>query len=214
VQRGAIPNAGCVRVSLTTKYIFFLFFLGRGRSIGPEQVYQNTKMTNTKDQYSLGILTISDAGSKGEREDTSGDAIVEIMIALGFRIALRDIVPDEPDLISERLRDWCDAGEIDVVLTTGGTGLGPRDVTPEATRAVIELEVPGIAEAMRMLTIESTPMAMLSRSVAGIRAGCLIVNLPGSPKAVRETLAIAIQAIPHALEMIRGWRTHPTQPVD
>jgi molybdopterin adenylyltransferase len=206
VQRGAIPNAGCVRVSLTTKYIFFLFFLGRGRSIGPEQVYQNTKMTNTKDQYSLGILTISDAGSKGEREDTSGDAIVEIMIALGFRIALRDIVPDEPDLISERLRDWCDAGEIDVVLTTGGTGLG--------SRAVIELEVPGIAEAMRMLTIESTPMAMLSRSVAGIRAGCLIVNLPGSPKAVRETLAIAIQAIPHALEMIRGWRTHPTQPVD
>jgi molybdenum cofactor synthesis domain-containing protein len=167
-------------------------------------------MTDTKDQYSLGILTISDAGSKGEREDTSGDAIDEIMSGLGFRLALRDIVPDEPDLISEQLRDWCDGGEVDVVLTTGGTGLGPRDITPEATRAVIELEVPGIAEAMRMLTIESTPMAMLSRSVAGIRSGCLIVNLPGSPKGVRETLAIAIQAIPHALEMIRGWRTHPT----
>jgi molybdenum cofactor synthesis domain-containing protein len=168
-------------------------------------------MTKSKDQYSLGILTISDAGSKGEREDTSGDAIAKIMTDLGFRLALRDIVPDEPDLISERLRDWSDGGEVDVVLTTGGTGLGPRDITPEATRAVIELEVPGIAEAMRMLTIESTPMAMLSRSVAGIRAGCLIVNLPGSPKAVRETLAIAIQAIPHALEMIRGWRTHPVE---
>ncbi len=167
-------------------------------------------MSNSKDQYSLGILTISDAGSKGEREDTSGDAIDEIMSGLGFRLMLRDIVPDEPDQISERLRDWCDGGEVDVVLTTGGTGLGPRDVTPEATRAVLELEVPGIAEAMRMLTIESTPMAMLSRSVAGIRAGCLIVNLPGSPKGVRETLAIAVQAIPHALEMIRGWRTHPT----
>ena len=167
-------------------------------------------MSNTTEKYSLGILTISDAGSKGEREDTSGDTIDEIMVALGFRLALRDIVPDEPDQISERLSDWCDGGEVDVVLTTGGTGLGPRDITPEATRAVIELEVPGIAEAMRMLTIESTPMAMLSRSVAGIRAGCLIVNLPGSPKAVRETLAIAVQAIPHALEIIRGRRGHPT----
>jgi len=167
-------------------------------------------MSDTTEKYSLGILTISDAGSKGEREDTSGDAIDEIMAGLGFRLALRDIVPDEPDQISERLSDWCDGGEVDVVLTTGGTGLGPRDVTPEATRAVIELEVPGIAEAMRMLTIENTPMAMLSRSVAGIRAGCLIVNLPGSPKGVRETLAIAVQAIPHALEMIRGWRIHPT----
>jgi molybdenum cofactor synthesis domain-containing protein len=167
-------------------------------------------MSNTTEKYSLGILTISDAGSKGEREDTSGDAINEIMSGLGFRLALRDIVPDEPDQISERLSDWCDGGEVDVVLTTGGTGLGPRDVTPEATRAVIELEVPGIAEAMRMLTIENTPMAMLSRSVAGVRAGCLIVNLPGSPKGVRETLAIAVQAIPHALEMIRGRRTHPT----
>jgi molybdenum cofactor synthesis domain-containing protein len=167
-------------------------------------------MSNTTEKYSLGILTISDAGSKGEREDTSGDAIAEIMSGLDFRLALREIVPDEPDQISERLSDWCDGGEVDVVLTTGGTGLGPRDVTPEATRAVIELEVPGIAEAMRMLTIENTPMAMLSRSVAGIRAGCLIVNLPGSPKGVQETLAIAVQAIPHALEMIRGRRTHPT----
>ncbi len=166
-------------------------------------------MSNMQHYYNLGILTISDSGFKGEREDASGDTINDIMAGLGFRLMLRDIVPDESDLISDRLCDWCDGGEVDVLLTTGGTGLGPRDITPEATRAIIELEVPGIAEAMRMLTIESTPMAMLSRSVAGVRAGCLIVNLPGSPKAVRETLDIMVQVIPHALEMIRGWRTHP-----
>ncbi len=158
--------------------------------------------------FNLGILTVSDAGSRGERADTSGDAISEIMAAQGFREALRGIMPDETDLISARLRDWCDGGEVDLILTTGGTGLAPRDVTPEATRAVIDLEVPGIAEAMRMQTLDSTPMAMLSRSVAGVRSGCLIVNLPGSPAGVRETLEVALMAIPHALEMIRGWRTH------
>lgn len=161
--------------------------------------------------FNLGILTVSDAGSKGERADTSGDAISEIMAAQGFREALRGIMPDETDLISARLRDWCDGGEVDLILTTGGTGLAPRDVTPEATRAVIDLEVPGIAEAMRMQTLDSTPMAMLSRSVAGVRSGCLIVNLPGSPAGVRETLEVALMAIPHALEMIRGWRTHPVR---
>lgn len=161
--------------------------------------------------FNLGILTVSDAGSKGERTDTSGDAISEIMAAQGFREALRDIMPDETDLISARLRDWSDGGEVDLILTTGGTGLAPRDVTPEATRAVIDLEVPGIAEAMRMQTLDSTPMAMLSRSVAGVRSGCLIVNLPGSPAGVRETLEVALMAIPHALEMIRGWRTHPVR---
>ena len=154
---------------------------------------------------------MSDAGSKGERADTSGDAISDIMARQGFREALRDIVPDERELVSERLRDWCDGGEVDLVLTTGGTGLGPRDVTPEATREVIVLEVPGFAEAMRVRTLESTPMAMLSRSVAGVRSGCLIVNLPGSPSGVRETLEVALPAIPHALEMIRGWRTHPVR---
>jgi molybdopterin adenylyltransferase len=161
--------------------------------------------------FNLGILTVSDAGSKGERADTSGDAISEIMAGQGFREALRDIMPDETDLISARLRDWCDGGEVDLILTTGGTGLAPRDVTPEATRAVIDLEVPGIAEAMRMQTLDSTPMAMLSRSVSGVRSGCLIVNLPGSPAGVRETLEVALVAIPHALEMIRGWRTHPVR---
>ena len=161
--------------------------------------------------FTLGILTVSDAGSKGERADTSGDAIRDIMESEGFAMTLRDILPDEADLVADKLREWCDGGEVDVVLTTGGTGLGPRDVTPEATRRVLDLEVPGIAEAMRMQTLQHTPMAMLSRSVAGVRSGCLIVNLPGSPKGVLETLEIARAAIPHALEMIRGWRTHPVK---
>lgn len=125
-----------------------------------------------------------------------------------FQEAVREIVADEVDLISGKLKEWCDAGDINLVITTGGTGLGPRDVTPEATRAVIDLEVPGIAEAMRMETLKNTPFAMLSRSVVGVRNGCLIVNLPGSPTGVRETLEVAQKGIPHALEMVKGWRTH------
>lgn len=161
--------------------------------------------------FKTAILTISDAGSKGEREDASGDVISEMIAKEGFQQVFRDIVPDEGELISAKLREWCDGGQVDLVLTTGGTGLGPRDVTPEATRAVLDIEVPGIAEAMRMQTLKITPLAMLSRSVAGVRSGCLIVNLPGSPKAVRETLEVALPAIPHGLEMIKGWRGHPAQ---
>ena len=164
-----------------------------------------------KEIFNLAILTISDAGSKGEREDTSGDVISEIGGREGFNEVRRDIVPDEKDLISAKLRDWSDGGEIDLIVTTGGTGLGPRDVTPEATRDVLDIEVPGIAEAIRIETLKNTPMAMLSRSVAGVRSGCLILNLPGSPKAVRECLDVAVTALPHALEMIRGWRGHPTE---
>ena len=167
-------------------------------------------MPEANRRFSLGVLTSSDAGSKGERADTSGDAIVDMMTAAGFELKLRDIVPDERDLIAARLADWCDGGAVDVIVTTGGTGLGPRDVTPEATRDVVEFEVPGIAEAMRTETLRVTPLAMLSRSTAGVRAGCLIVNLPGSPKAVRETLEIAVQAIPHGLEMLEGRRGHPS----
>ena len=158
--------------------------------------------------FNFAVLTISDAGSKGQRADSSGDAIVEMMSNAGFSQTQRAIIPDEPDQIMERLREWCDAGVSDVVVTTGGTGLGPRDVTPEATRAVIDIEAPGIAEAMRMETLKNTPFAMLSRGVVGVRNGCLIVNLPGSPTGVRETLEVALRAMPHALEMIRGWRTH------
>ncbi len=132
--------------------------------------------------------------------------------AAGFEEVSRDIVPDERELIAERLMALCDGGQVDLVVTTGGTGLGPRDVTPEATRQVIELEVPGIAEAMRMETLRNTPFAMLSRSVAGVRSGCLIVNLPGSPTGVRECLQVAVPGISHGLEMIKGRRGHPTPP--
>ena len=146
----------------------------------------------------------------GERADTSGDTISEMMGAEGYKEVYRSIVPDEAELISARLREWCDGGKIDLILTTGGTGLGPRDVTPEATRAVLEIEVPGIAEAMRMETLRITPFAMLSRSVAGVRGGCLIINLPGSPKGVRECLEVAVRGMSHGLEMIKGRRGHPT----
>ncbi len=159
--------------------------------------------------FKLAILTISDAGSKGERVDTSGDAIAERMAGEDFEQVHREIVPDERELISAKLREWCDGGEVDLILTTGGTGLGPRDVTPEATREVLDIEAPGIAEALRIGTLKNTPMAMLSRSVSGVRSGCLIVNLPGSPTGVRECLEVAVPALPHALEMIRGWRGHP-----
>ena len=151
----------------------------------------------SENSFNFAVLTISDAGSKGQRADSSGDVIVEMMSEAGFSKVLRDIVPDEADHIAERLRRWCDSGEADVVVTTGGTGLGPRDVTPEATRTVIDME-----------TLKNTPFAMLSRGVVGVRNGCLIVNLPGSPTGVRETLEVALRSMPHALEMIRGWRTH------
>ena len=128
----------------------------------------------------------------------------------GFAEKYRDIVPDEKELVSSRLREWSDSGDVDVILTTGGTGLGPRDVTPEATAEVLDIEVPGITEAIRIETLKNTPLAMLSRAVSGVRSGCLIVNLPGSPKAVRECLEVAVPALPHALEMVKGRRGHPT----
>ena len=164
---------------------------------------------NQNSKFELGVLTISDTGARGERiVDGSGDAISEIMAAEGYAIALRDMVADEVPEISQKLSEWCDSGEVDLILTTGGTGLGPRDVTPEATRAVLDIEAPGIGEAMRMQTLRFTPFAMLSRATAGVRSGCLIVNLPGSEKAVRETLAVAMPALVHGLEMVKGWRTH------
>lgn len=167
-------------------------------------------MVDSEHDFNFAVLTSSDAGAKGERDDTSGDAVVEMMTANGFRLVRRDIVPDEVHLITERLTAWSDAGDVDIIITTGGTGLGPRDVTPQATAAVVEFDVPGIAEAMRLQTMRITPMALLSRSVVGVRNGCLIVNLPGSPKGVRETLEVAMKAVPHGLEMLRGRRGHPT----
>jgi molybdenum cofactor synthesis domain-containing protein len=152
----------------------------------------------------VGILTISDKGSRGEREDKSSEVIREMASRLGARVAKYDIVPDERELISQRLMEWADAGTLDLVITTGGTGLAPRDVTPEATLTIIDRLVPGLAEAMRVETLKKTPLAMLSRAVAGIRNRTLIINLPGSPKAVEECLQAILPALPHAIEVIKG----------
>lgn len=149
------------------------------------------------------ILTVSDKGSRGERHDESGDVIERIVASIG-RVVERRIVPDEYGEIVEELRRMSDKLRVDLVLTTGGTGLGPRDVTPEATRSVIDRPVPGIPEAMRLASLSKTPHAMLSRGTAGIRRRTLIVNLPGSPKAVEECLAVLLPAIPHAVATLRG----------
>jgi len=154
--------------------------------------------------FTLGILTISDKGSRGEREDESGRAIEELLAALDARVVKYDIVPDEREVISGRLVEWADKEGIDLIITTGGTGLGPRDVTPEATFVVLDRMAPGFTEAMRVESLKKTPAAMLSRAVAGIRGGSLIINLPGSPRAVRECLEVILPALPHAMETLKG----------
>jgi len=151
----------------------------------------------------VGILTVSDKGAKGEREDRSGPAIQEIMEAAGGEIVRKRVVPDEPALIREVLVDWTEEG-LDLILTTGGTGFSPRDWTPEATKAVIERETPGISEAIRLAGMKKTPTAMLSRAIAGILKSTLIINLPGSEKAVRESLEAIMAALPHGLEILKG----------
>ena len=154
--------------------------------------------------FTVGILTISDKGSRGERQDESGEAIREILSSMDARIVNYDIVPDDKELIVEKLVKWVDEDDLDVLITTGGTGLTPRDVTPEATLAVVDRIVPGFAEAMRAESLKKTPMAMLSRAVAGTRGKCLIINLPGSPKAVHECLEVILPALPHAVETLKG----------
>lgn len=151
-----------------------------------------------------GILTVSDKGSRGQRVDTSGAAIGEAVASLGGSVERYDIVPDEAEVIAARLRQWADDGSLDVIFTTGGTGLAPRDVTPDATLAVVERLVPGMAEALRQEGLRHTPMAMLSRQVVGVRGRTLIVNLPGSAKGVREGLACLLPVLPHAVETLRG----------
>jgi len=152
----------------------------------------------------FGILTISDKGWRGQRYDASGQTIRDQLSSLDSRVVRYEVVPDEKDVIASKLTEWADEGSIDVILTTGGTGLGPRDVTPEATLAVVDRVVPGLTEAMRAETFSKTPFALLSRAVAGIRGSCLIINLPGSPKAVRECLEVVLPVIPHAVEIIKG----------
>ena len=154
--------------------------------------------------FIAGILTISDKGWQGERHDESSGVIRDSLSRLDSRVAKYEIVPDEVDVIRQRLADWADEGDVDIIITTGGTGLSQRDVTPEATLAIVDRVVPGFAEAMRIKTLNATPMAMLSRATAGVRGKCLIVNLPGSPKAVKECLEVILPAIPHAIEIIKG----------
>lgn len=151
----------------------------------------------------LGILTSSDMGARGEREDTSGPLIRELFTAQGFDILRYEVVPDERDILEDRLRRWADDDTLDLIVTTGGTGLSDRDVTPEATRAVAHREVPGMAEAMRIQTLKYTPFAMVSRGVVAVRGRTLIINLPGSPRAVEQCLEVVMPVIPHTLEMLR-----------
>lgn len=150
------------------------------------------------------VLTISDKGSRGERIDGSGPVVRELLEQAGITVAHIDIIPDEEDCIADRLTACCDELRCDLVVTTGGTGVGPRDVTPEATRRVIERELPGFGEAMRMESLKITPHAVISRAMAGMRGRSLIINLPGSPKAARENLATVLPAIAHTVAKIQG----------
>jgi molybdopterin adenylyltransferase len=154
------------------------------------------------------ILTISTSRAAGGGEDRSGEALAAFAGDLGAEIAAREVIPDDRDRIERRLRHWADDGRCEIVLTTGGTGLAPTDVTPEATRAVIERDAPGIAEAMRLASREHTPHWMLSRGVAGIRGRTLIINFPGSPKSIAEAGGAIGGSLPHALELLAGRLPH------
>lgn len=151
----------------------------------------------------FGILTLSDRSARGEREDASGPALVRLIQAENWSVAKQSLLPDDELAIRALLSAWSDSGELDVILTTGGTGFAPRDVTPEATRAVLDRESPGLAEAMRAASLKITPHAMLSRIVTGIRKKTLIINLPGSPKGAVENLQVVMPVLLHAVQLLR-----------
>lgn len=160
----------------------------------------------------FGILTLSDRSALGERADSSGPALARLIEGEGWSVTRQSLLPDDESSIREILTDWSDNSELDVILTTGGTGFSPRDVTPEATRAIIERDAPGLAEAMRAASLRITPHAMLSRIVTGIRKKTLIINLPGSPKGAVENLQVILPVLPHAVQLLRedpaSERTH------
>lgn len=155
-------------------------------------------------RFTAGLITVSDKSSRGERADEGGRVLREVVEAAGGRVVEQTIVPDEQDLIAGAIRDLADEHNVGVVFTTGGTGLAPRDVTPQATLSVIDYQVPGMAEAMRAVSLGKTPAAMLSRAVVGVRGQTLVVNLPGNPKGVRECIEAIAPALPHAVETLRG----------
>jgi len=155
-------------------------------------------------RYRVALLTLSDKGARGEREDVSGEVLREMILSLPAEVVFQEILPDELPMIEGVLRRLSDGGEADLILTTGGTGVSPRDVTPDATARVLDRELPGMAEAMRAASLKKTPHAMISRALCGIRKETLIVNLPGSPRGVRENLAVLLPALPHALDKIGG----------
>lgn len=154
------------------------------------------------------VITVSDACSRGEREDTSGAALVQLLTEIGAEIIECKILSDDLDPLVQTLKACADRDDVNLIVTTGGTGLGPRDNTPEAMQQIIEREAPGVAEAIRAESLKATPMAMLSRGMCGVRAGTLIVNLPGSPKAVKESFAVIAPVLPHALDLLAGKISH------
>ena len=161
-------------------------------------------MDGRSEAYTFAVLTLSDKGSRGEREDTSGQMLCDLLQSMGYVLAEYALIPDVHNEIVSYLRTWTDDKSIDLILTTGGTGVSPTDVTPEATLEVVEKQVPGIAEVMRQASLLKTPNAILSRGVAGIRGQSLIINLPGSKKAARENIEVVLPALDHALYKMKG----------
>ena len=154
--------------------------------------------------FRAGVLTISDKGSQGKRRDESGETAAAMLEKHGFRVAEKKIIPDDQKQIAKSLTEWVDSQKLSLIITSGGTGLSPTDVTPQAMKEIIDYEVPGIAEAMRAASMSQTPHAMLSRAIAGVRGTCLIINLPGSPGGVKDNLSVVLPALEHALSKLGG----------